>query len=623
MNPWSKWSGFPVRRWATRILRLLLAGGAVAWVAAGHPASATEGHLAAGGDPAVGSGLGGAGHPPVKLEIRYAEGPAEEVVLVWGINGWLQPPVEGWPAGSAIRRRVLHSPMLPDGGAHRVVIEVPQGSQVDYGFLVTPPGDSVASPIWRESPTGEPLVAERDRVIVHGPVRPAQPEWLRWLWVGGAVACLLVSWRRRCRPLSRSAFLDIDPSPVGVAKVSAGLALAVVAVLLGAWAFARVGLAAGGTVPGGIRAGLALFDPWIETGLPAWFSAALMVLAAVTCIGCFLLDQARGTGRFGRLLCWGWLAMAAGFLMMSGSSPGSWGDAGSAGFSRLGWPGKVVAVAALLVLLLFGGHLRRDRLPALLTLFGAGCFIAPLGVASVAVDAGGELAFRQVLIGRWGEMAGSLAFAVAAMTYLSRGGGFRVHFELASGWTFVVVVAGAFVLAWIAVHGGIPGVGIPVTQAWFPATLAAVAAVASYYLHRGFRTLGEAGRARVYAGWAVVAVALSMTCGVGLRSWVAGSGLEATVDATLALILIMAAVAGCGVVARPGYGLGAAVWLVAAGELLRPGPDASGWGLLVLAAGMWGMLVPPVVQLAISMQEAEDAEGTLRLVRRRIRRAAS
>lgn len=541
------------------------------------------------------------GHPPVNLEIRYEEGPAEQVVLVWGLNGWLPPPAAAHPEGSTLRRRVLHSPMARDGDAHRLVLQVPLGSRVDYGFLVTPAGDPAAGAVWSEPPGGEGVVALRDGVVVHGGAArvPVTRWWCHAAWLAGALACGVVALFVRRRGLPREAFLDIDPSRAGVAKISAALAVAAVAILVGAWVFTRVGMEDHGEVSAELRAALAVFDPWIEAGLPAWYSAGLMVLAAVTCVVCFLLDQARGTGRLGGWLCWGWLVMAAGFMMMSAASPASWVDAGSAGFGYLGWPGKVIAVAALLVLLLFGTHLRRDRLPAVLMLLGTACFLVPVMLAGAG---SGEVpTFREVLLGRWGEMAGSLAFAVAALAYLSRGGGFRVHFDLSHAWIGVTVVTGAFVLVWIAAHGGVPGIEVPVARAWFPATLGVIAAILGHHLSRGYRSLGDGPRARVYLGWMWAALIVSAAAGIGLREWAGGTGWAWLVDLVLAGVTGVVAVAGSLMAGRPALGLASAAWLVVLGEAYLRRDGWSGWGSMLHAVGLVGLLVAPVAQLSAAL----------------------
>jgi hypothetical protein len=60
-----------------------------------------------------------------------------EVFLVWGINGWNVVPEENRPAGTEIKDKVMHTPMVRKGDTFVAKVQVPAGVTINYGFLIT------------------------------------------------------------------------------------------------------------------------------------------------------------------------------------------------------------------------------------------------------------------------------------------------------------------------------------------------------------------------------------------------------------------------------------------------------------------------------------------------------
>lgn len=85
------------------------------------------------------------------LEIRYPLPAAEEVILVWGINGWRQIPEELRPPGTFIREKVMATPMARKDGLFVLTITVENGATVDYGFL----GKKKVRGAWAEAWDGD------------------------------------------------------------------------------------------------------------------------------------------------------------------------------------------------------------------------------------------------------------------------------------------------------------------------------------------------------------------------------------------------------------------------------------------------------------------------------------
>ncbi|MGH7230984.1 MAG: glycosyltransferase family 39 protein [Nitrospiraceae bacterium] len=72
-----------------------------------------------------------------KQEIQYEMREEGEVFLVWGLNGWRALPESLHPSGTVIKNGMMHTPMTQRGAAFVATVQVPAGSTMDYGFLVT------------------------------------------------------------------------------------------------------------------------------------------------------------------------------------------------------------------------------------------------------------------------------------------------------------------------------------------------------------------------------------------------------------------------------------------------------------------------------------------------------
>jgi hypothetical protein len=85
---------------------------------------------------------------PVTQEIRYHMPEAGEVFLIWGINGWCVVPEENRPAGTVVKKSVMHTPMVHAGDVFIAQVQVPAGTTLDYGFLITKKHDGTAVHVW-------------------------------------------------------------------------------------------------------------------------------------------------------------------------------------------------------------------------------------------------------------------------------------------------------------------------------------------------------------------------------------------------------------------------------------------------------------------------------------------
>jgi hypothetical protein len=72
----------------------------------------------------------------VSQEIRYYMPEADEVFLVWGLNGWHLAPEELHPVGTKVKNKVMHTPMFRDENTFITKVWVPAGTSIDYGFQI-------------------------------------------------------------------------------------------------------------------------------------------------------------------------------------------------------------------------------------------------------------------------------------------------------------------------------------------------------------------------------------------------------------------------------------------------------------------------------------------------------
>jgi len=87
----------------------------------------------------------------VAQEIRYRIAGAEEVWLVWGINGWQAIPEVVRPPGTMLKdNKVMHSRMIRKGDAFATTVRIPPGTILDYKFLITKTSRGVPVTIWQD-----------------------------------------------------------------------------------------------------------------------------------------------------------------------------------------------------------------------------------------------------------------------------------------------------------------------------------------------------------------------------------------------------------------------------------------------------------------------------------------
>lgn len=86
----------------------------------------------------------------VAQEIRYRIAGAEDVWLVWGINQWQTIPEEARPAGTVLKDKVMHSPMVRSGDTFTATVRIPPGTMLEYKFFIAKTSRGAPVSIWQD-----------------------------------------------------------------------------------------------------------------------------------------------------------------------------------------------------------------------------------------------------------------------------------------------------------------------------------------------------------------------------------------------------------------------------------------------------------------------------------------
>ena len=73
----------------------------------------------------------------ISQEIHYRMPEAGEAYLVWGVNGWKVSPETQRPRGTVIKDKLMYTPMRRVDDGFVAKVKVPEGTKVDYIFLLT------------------------------------------------------------------------------------------------------------------------------------------------------------------------------------------------------------------------------------------------------------------------------------------------------------------------------------------------------------------------------------------------------------------------------------------------------------------------------------------------------
>jgi lipoteichoic acid synthase len=91
----------------------------------------------------------------------------EEAFLVWGVDGWKTVPMNLRPPGTFIHANVMNTPMERQGAGFSVAAQIPVGSTIQFGVLVTRFSETRDQTTWWDAneDTSGTVVAQEDGII--------------------------------------------------------------------------------------------------------------------------------------------------------------------------------------------------------------------------------------------------------------------------------------------------------------------------------------------------------------------------------------------------------------------------------------------------------------------------
>lgn len=104
----------------------------------------------------------------VTQEIHFNMPDANEVYLVWGINGWKTLAASDWPKGTYVRDSLMYTPMTRSGDGYSVSLQVPDQAVIDFGFLASVDKSGSPAQVWvADGEQDFHVTAEKDGVFTY------------------------------------------------------------------------------------------------------------------------------------------------------------------------------------------------------------------------------------------------------------------------------------------------------------------------------------------------------------------------------------------------------------------------------------------------------------------------
>jgi hypothetical protein len=105
-------------------------------------------------------------NPPfVTQTFHYRHSDASEVVLVWGINGWMPVTEAASSVETTIKDDLMHTRMVRSGDIFQASIQVPKDSTVQYGFSLAGQEDMGSAASGWDGGSNYYIIANVDRSV--------------------------------------------------------------------------------------------------------------------------------------------------------------------------------------------------------------------------------------------------------------------------------------------------------------------------------------------------------------------------------------------------------------------------------------------------------------------------
>ncbi len=472
-------------------------------------------------------------------EIRFTHDSADEVVLVWGVDGWETVVEEKRPSGTWLDNNIMHTPMQKQSDTFVTSVNVPPESTIDFGFLATETGNGETISTWHADENGDyhRLVTPNEAIEISDLQTSNLSRFTPWLISSvGLILAVLFGRKNHFSLVDQPLTIQLKLTNAFVKKSAITLSVINVVILAGMWGFIRYAQTSGISyeeMPAWARMGLVQFNLATENIFASWYSAILLLLVSVTCLICFAGDQQHLQEKRPLTLSYGWLFLALAFLTLSADELGSWHEAigllpfvGGSGWVRvLAIP---IGVVALFIAAFVWFHLRQRRLTFWLMGLGLGLYIINpfMELAEMALLGAAETAGAMqrhdflVWLEEGAEIFGTLSFLIASIVYVSQTGAIRINFRLKTAVILttiltILLIVGQQITAVILQNIERGDTGNPLN--WYPSILALFVALIAFYLAHN-----QSEKTAVFIITALFFTTLSFYYGINIRGWLFG-----------------------------------------------------------------------------------------------------
>jgi hypothetical protein len=512
----------------------------------------------------------------VTLEIRYHLAAADEVLLVWGINGWEDVPEHLRPINTVVAD-VMYSPMEQDDNTFVARLLVPSGATVDYAFEIIRNFNGEPVDIWDTN--NPPLRRDYHTTVLEDSIAHVQPNltlenymklargiytslyFLLVIFIIFGTSAIIKS--VFFTPEATGIASKHDPNGgIGVSLDFSSKTVVTILITIGLLNFFFTGTTALH------QYSLRLPDLWdghsilktlsvhfnlaYEKTVATWYSSMPILLVSLAAFLCFITDRKRfQSGREGFLAC-GWLFVALLFLGLSLDEIGSLhervGEMDISPFRTwsIGWVSHLaipIALGACFLVSFAVLHVSHCRWSLAFMVLGILFFLSVpfqewIEMAlwkAAGYQANWHTSYRPILqvAGEEGsELFGTLCFLTATLIYLHRSSmphrainknASTVEISVKRRTMFIGLVVALWFLGLgmaavkLAVqHMPLYDGGIP--DDWFPSSLAALAAIICIQAGASLRNK-KRRQGLFYLVFGSFSMLLSMYYGAHLRSW--------------------------------------------------------------------------------------------------------
>ncbi len=477
--------------------------------------------------------------------IKYFMPEAGEVTLVWGVNNWATVPELMRPTGTRVIDGVMRSPMRRQDGTFEVGINVPVGSSLDHGFLITGARDGRPVNVWIKHPNEGILIA---------------------LFALSLILILIAPLVRRGYAPIRHWVIHIDSAQIKRIALWLGCVNLFLVGSTGVFSYLVRHSEEPGSASPFLKYASVQLNLGAENNLATWYSSTLFFSVAIVAVYCCIADYGGKVSKVQRGPAAGWLVIAAIFALLSLDEMGSIHErigvisSSAPGGEARGWVEALkVPITLCGTLMILYSYLRLgvNRKALALAIIGTAFFLMnpflEIGEFSI-LESSRAISYRwlhdlYLAVEEGAELFGALAWFTGLLIYLSAHTTYlnvddttatKCELQMRRVLTAVPVMYVAVLLGTeLFVRFTLPGdTGIP--RDWFAATLVLLSFGLWWSRFGNVQAVEGDSAGAGYSSFSVAAVlvtalSISVACGVNLPAYLP--------DGTLPVYLFLSFVA--------------------------------------------------------------------------------